>query len=195
MRTESARHVQSAFDREGFLRDGLPQVAFAGRSNVGKSSLLNKLLGRRSLAHTSSTPGRTRAINYFLVNSRFYFVDLPGFGYAKVAKQERQRWGRLMEQFFQAAMGRTQVIQLVDAKVGATPLDVQAHAFFTSLGYAPLLVATRADRVPRGRRARALQSIRETLDGVGEAIVAASARTGEGIREIWRAIDDFLASV
>ena len=171
----------------------LAEVAFAGRSNVGKSSLLNRLLGRKKLAHTSSTPGRTRGLNYYLINERFYFVDLPGYGYAKVSKQERRAWARLLESYLRRASGTAKVVQLVDGKVGATPLDVQAVEYLESLGIAPIVVATKIDRVPSSRRAAAMRNLRTDLDlDPEDRVIAFSARSGEGVRELWREIEDYL---
>ena len=134
MRIDTARFVLAAHSQHDFLSDGRPEVALVGRSNVGKSSLLNRLVGRARLARISSTPGRTRAINYFLINESFYLVDLPGYGYAKVSKQERAAWARLMDAYFTRADRNGWLVQLVDAKVGATPLDVQAREYLTGLG-------------------------------------------------------------
>ncbi len=195
MKVESSRFIRSAFSRGDFLDDHHPEFAFAGRSNVGKSSLLNRLLGRKGLAKISSTPGRTRAINYFLINSRFYFVDLPGYGYAKVSKEERRGWGELMQGYFRHAGSRSHVLLLVDAKVGATPLDVQAFDFLGSVGRLPTVVATKADRVSRGRRKAALDAIRQNL-ALDERlkIIPFSARSGEGVKELWSEIDEKLRS-
>lgn len=193
MRIESGEFIRAAFSEQDFLQDGRPQIAFVGRSNVGKSSLLNRLLGRRALARISSQPGRTQAINYFLINSNVYFVDLPGYGYAKVGKAKRREWARLIESYF--AQGEPQVIQLVDAKVGATPLDVEAFAYLEAQGLAPIVVATKSDKLPRGRRRAQLDRIAADL-GLQDAgrVVAVSARTGEGIQELWRRIGEALGS-
>jgi GTP-binding protein len=170
------------------LRDGRPEIAFAGRSNVGKSSLLNRLLGRKGLARISSTPGRTQAVNYFLVNRRFYFVDLPGYGYAKAAKDARREWAARVEGYFQEEPPEA-VVLLVDGKVGATPLDVQAYRYLSGLGAVIVVAATKIDRIPRGRWAVAVGEIRKTL-GLDDAspVIPVSARSGEGIKELWSAI-------
>lgn len=189
MRTQSAEFARSAHAVQDFPRDGLPQVAFVGRSNVGKSSLLNRLLGRKALARVSSTPGRTRGVNFFLVDRRLYFVDLPGYGYAKAGKDERRRWADLMETYFTAATPRPQVVQLVDGHVGATDLDRQAHEYLASLGLEVVVAATKIDRVRRHRRPQALAAIAERLElADGASPVAVSARSGEGMTELWRAI-------
>ncbi|MEE8278044.1 MAG: ribosome biogenesis GTP-binding protein YihA/YsxC, partial [Thermoanaerobaculia bacterium] len=181
MKIETARFILSARRRSDLLHDGLPEIAFAGRSNVGKSSLLNLLLGRKSLARISSTPGRTRAVNYFLINSRFYFVDLPGYGYARVARKERRGWAKLVDDYLHQAIPRARVVQLVDAKVGATSLDVQAAEYFRDLGASATVVVTKIDRLPRGRRTARLMEIQGDLGLAGESKpVPFSARTGEG---------------
>ncbi len=205
MQVETAEFVLSAYHREQFPRDDFPEVAFAGRSNVGKSSLMNRLLRRKGLAKTGGTPGRTRAVNYFVVNRRFYFVDLPGFGFAKVSRSERQRWAELMNEYFQQAAvadspaapprRRTLLVQLVDGKVGATRLDIEAREYFCGLGLTPIYVATKIDKVPRSRRPRGLAAIRRDLVlAEDEPIVPVSMKTGEGIQQLWNGITSFLAT-
>ena len=192
MRNQQALFIRSAPTRKEFLDDGRAEVAFVGRSNVGKSTLLNRLLGRKNLARISSSPGKTRVINYFLIESRFYFVDLPGYGYAKVARSERQSWAKLMEQYFQQVQHRVHVIQLVDGKVGATELDVQANEYLSSLGCGRMVVATKMDRIRANQRARQLAGIRDQLTLQDESLIAFSAQTGEGVKELWRQINLFL---
>lgn len=193
MKIETARFVLAAHSPHDFLSDGRSEIALVGRSNVGKSSLLNSLVGRTKLARISSTPGRTRAVNYFLINERFYLVDLPGYGYAKVAKKEREAWARLMDGYFRRGSNGGWLIQLVDAKVGATPLDAQAREYLLSLGASGDVVATKIDRVKRGRRMAALEEIGRDL-GMGDLeVIPFSARTGEGTKELWRVIDARLA--
>jgi GTP-binding protein len=195
LKISSAEYVRSAHGAGDFLRDGRPQVAFAGRSNVGKSSLLNRLLGRKALARTSSTPGRTRAVNYFLVNDRVWFVDLPGYGFAKAGKDERQRWAELVQGYLERSSEVVQVVLLVDAKVGATPLDAQAFGYLAGFGAPLTVVATKADKVVRGRRGAMVADIRRALGlpepeaGGTVPVVPVSARTGDGVRELWRALD------
>lgn len=189
MKVESAEFIRSAIGEGDYLRDGRPEAAFVGRSNVGKSSLLNRLLGRSGLARTSSTPGRTQAVNYFLVNRRFYFVDLPGYGYAKAGKDDRREWAARVEGYLQKALPRALVVQLVDGNVGATPLDEKAYEYLTGMGADVLVAATKMDKQSRGRWPVALREIRKTL-GLEERIpvIPVSARTGDGIKELWGAI-------
>jgi GTP-binding protein len=185
LKVDTAEFIRSAHGSGEYLRDGRPEIAFVGRSNVGKSSLLNRLLARKSLARTSSTPGRTQAVNYFLVNRRFYFVDLPGYGYAKAGKEERREWAARVEGYFREEPPEA-VVLLVDGKVGATPLDVQAYQYLSGLGAAIVVAATKIDQLPRGRRVPAVRGVREVL-GLHESIpvIPVSARSGEGIKELW----------
>jgi GTP-binding protein len=192
VKVETAEFVRSAHGSGDYLRDGRPEVAFVGRSNVGKSSLLNRLLGRKGLARTSSTPGRTQAVNYFLVNRRFYFVDLPGYGYAKAGKQERREWAGRVEGYFREAPPAL-VVLLVDGNVGATPLDEQAYEYLSGLDTEVLVAATKIDRISRGRWAQVVRGIRQVL-GLEEVIpvIPVSARSGEGLKELWGTIAPFL---
>ncbi|MES1244056.1 MAG: ribosome biogenesis GTP-binding protein YihA/YsxC [Acidobacteriota bacterium] len=188
MKVESAEFVKSAHASGDFVHDGRPEVAFVGRSNVGKSSLMNRLLGRKGLARVSSTPGRTRSVNYFLVNRRFWFVDLPGYGYAKAGKQERREWAELADTYFRG-LTRPLVVMLVDGKVGATPLDAQAWEYLRSLGSPVMVVATKADRIPRGRRVAMAKGVGEALELDGTVpLIPVSAHSGEGMKELWSAI-------
>ena len=193
MKVDSAEFIGSAHGSGEYLRDGRPEIAFVGRSNVGKSSLLNRLLGRKSLARTSSTPGRTQAVNYFLVNRRFYFVDLPGYGYAKAGKEARREWAARVEGYFREEPPEAMVL-LVDGKVGATPLDLQAYQYLSGLGAAIVVAATKIDQLPRGRWVQAVQGVREVL-GLQETIpvIPVSARSGEGIKELWGVLSSRLA--
>lgn len=184
--------ILSAHGSGDYIHDGRPEAAFAGRSNVGKSSLLNRLLGRTGLARTSRTPGRTQAVNYFLVNRRFYFVDLPGYGYAKASRESRKEWAARVDGYFRAGLPGV-VVQLIDGSLGATPLDVQAYQFLSGLGATVVVAATKIDRVPRGRWAAVKQAARQTLGLPPEtAVLAVSARTGEGIKDLWSALGPHL---
>lgn len=184
IRLESAEFVLSALGPEDFLRDGRPELAFVGRSNVGKSSLINRLLGRRNLARTSSTPGRTRAVNYFLVDRRLYVVDLPGYGYARAARSERGRWAAIVEAYFQHPADRL-VVLLIDAKVGATSLDVQAARYLQEVETGLIVAVTKVDRIPRYKRPQSLARVAEVLRVPPDTkVLAVSSKTGEGITEL-----------
>jgi len=186
---QTAEYIHSAHSARELLDDGRPQVAFVGRSNVGKSSLLNALLRRKGLARTSSTPGRTQTINYFLINDSLWFVDLPGYGYAKTSKDKRRAWARTVEQYFENALPAATAVLLVDAKVGGTPLDAAAWEYLASRGAAPVVVATKIDKVPRGKRPQACALLRERVGLPAEyPLTEVSATTGEGVKELLREI-------
>src|SRR5215204_2496937 len=145
MKIRSSEFIKSAFDRSQWITDGLPEIAFLGRSNVGKSSLLNSLLNRKGLARTSNTPGRTQSINYFLINEEFYFVDLPGYGYAKVSKSTRADWGKMAEEYLSDHSDLILSIQLVDSRHPPSVLDAQLNEWLTLNEKPHIVVATKAD--------------------------------------------------
>jgi len=154
---------------------------------------LNRLLGRKALARISSNPGRTQSVNYFLINERYYFVDLPGYGYAKVSRTEREEWARFIDAYFQDALPNAHVLQLVDGKVGATNLDIDAAQYFRDLGAQPTVVATKIDKLPRSRRSKGLAAIRADLGlDTGTTMVPFSAKSGEGTKELWNEINAYL---
>ena len=193
MRIQTAEFAGASARVEDFRGDGSPEVAFAGRSNVGKSSLLNRIVGR-SLARTSSTPGRTQTINWYRIDGRCWLVDLPGYGYARASRRAREAWAEMIASYFARPVSRRLVVQLVDAKVGATALDVEAARYFAGLGTRRIVVATKADRLKRNERVRALNAVERALDlGKRTELVVVSATSGEGIRELWKRIADFLA--
>ena len=183
---QKAEFVRSAGTREHFLRDGRPQFAFAGRSNVGKSSVINRLLGRKNLAYVGASPGKTTQINYFLVDQRAYLVDLPGYGYAKVSRAEKERWGRLMESYFQDEGGLiTTGVLIVDIRHKPTADDVTMHAWFRESGCPEIVVANKLDKLKKSQVEPALALILETLElGEGDILVPFSAEKGVGRDEL-----------
>jgi GTP-binding protein len=190
MKITSAEHARAAHLPQQMIADDLPRIAFAGRSNVGKSTLINRMLQRKGLARTSSTPGRTRAIHYYLINARFYFVDLPGYGYAQVSRNEREAWGRLVESFVRGPGGSLDVVLLVDGKISGSPLDAEALAYFVGLGADLTVAVTKIDRVSRNKRSRCLADVARLLDPPdGVRIVPVSATTGEGLPALWKELD------
>lgn len=144
--------------------DTMPEVAFAGRSNVGKSSLLNLLTNRKKLARVSGSPGKTRTINFYLVNDAFRIVDLPGYGYAKLSKSATENWGAMMETYFQNRTGLKKVIQLVDIRHKPSAQDVQMYEYLRHYGLDGIVVCTKADKVSRNEMAKNIAVIRKTLD-------------------------------
>ena len=172
----------SAANRSGFLRDGLPQFAFAGRSNVGKSSVINRLVGRKNLAYVGASPGKTTQINYFLIDKKAYLVDLPGYGYAKVSKAEKERWGKLMESYFQDEGDLITVgVLIVDIRHKPTENDRVMHDWFRQSGCPEIVVANKLDKLKKSQVEPALALIRETLELTEEDIlVPFSAEKGSG---------------
>ena len=195
MRVVSAAIVESAGRLDQFPRGEWTEVAFAGRSNVGKSSLINRLLGRRGLARTSSTPGRTRTINFYLVNEAVLFADLPGYGYAKVSRSLQEDWWALVEGYLTHRVPLRGVVHLVDARHPPTDRDQGLQDFLVAVGAPSVIVLTKADKVPRGQR-RAVQAAAVRLLGLArpEMGLFFSAETGEGAPELWRAVDSLLAA-
>lgn len=164
-----------------YPEDTMPEIAFAGRSNVGKSSLLNLLTNRKSLARVSGSPGKTRTINFYKVNKTFRIVDLPGYGYAKVSKGMTKDWGPMMEEYFQKRQGLKKVIQLVDIRHAPSAQDVQMYEYLRHYGFDGLVVATKADKVSRNEMQKNLAVIKKTLQlGPEDIIIPVSAlkRTG-----------------
>jgi GTP-binding protein len=177
--------------REG-PRDPLPQVAFAGRSNVGKSSLLNALFGR-TLAAVSKTPGKTRTINYYLVNNNCFFVDLPGYGYARAGRGEREAWGKRITAYLEQENRLRLVVGLIDPRIPTSPLDQDLVGFAREAGRPLVLVMTKTDRLGRGELARAAQRLTREL-GLGTAPLCFSAQTGAGRKDVLVAIARALAA-
>lgn len=192
MRIESVELRATVADHRQGPKEPLPQVAFAGRSNVGKSSLLNVLFGRR-LAGVSKEPGKTRTINYYLVNERLYFVDLPGYGYAKVSKGERTGWGNRITSYLSDEDRLRLVVGLIDPRIETSPLDVDLAAFVRSTGKPFTVVLTKCDKLRRGALARAARLTTEAL-GLSSPPLVFSAQTGEGKQQILAAIDCVVAA-
>jgi len=159
----NAEFLKSAADPQGFINDGLPQIVFAGRSNVGKSSVLNRLLGRKNFARVSASPGKTAHVNYFFIDAKAYFVDLPGYGYAKVSKSERDRWGTLMEAYFSYAGRITLGVMIVDSRHKPTGDDVTMANWFKSSDCPLLIVANKIDKVKNSEKDKNTEIIQETL--------------------------------
>ncbi len=152
-----------AVKKSQYPQDNMTEIAFAGRSNVGKSSLLNLITNRKSLARVSGSPGKTRTINFYLVNDSFRIVDLPGYGYAKVSKSVTENWGEMMEEYFQNRQGLKKVVQLVDVRHAPSAQDVQMYDYLRHYSLDGLVVATKADKVSRNELQKCIKTIRQTL--------------------------------
>ena len=189
MRFEPAAFVKSAGKKGDFIRDGRPMVVFAGKSNVGKSSIINCLLGRRNLARVGASPGKTTNVNYFLVGESVWFVDLPGYGYAKVSQAERERWGRLMEDFFAESERISMGVHILDGRHKPTVLDEQMHGLFAQCGCPCAVVANKWDKLKKSEMEPNLALIRQTLALEQQTLLLPfSAEKGTGRQELLGAI-------
>lgn len=185
----NAQFVLSAVSPKDFLDDGLPQVAFAGRSNVGKSSAINRLLNRKNFARVGAVPGKTVHINYFRIDDAFYLVDLPGYGYAQVSKGERDRWGKLMEDYFARPELLTLGVMIVDARHKPTADDRTMAQWFRDTGRPLVVAANKLDKLKKSEIIPNLQLIRDTLElGEGDPVIPFSAEKGTGREELLSAI-------
>ena len=186
---QNAEFILSATTPKTFLRDGLPQVAFAGRSNVGKSSVINRLLGRKNFARVGAAPGKTVHINYFKIDKTFYLVDLPGYGYAKVSKAERDRWGKLMEDYFADPDCMTLGVMIVDSRHKPTADDCTMAQWYKDTGCPFVVVANKLDKLKKREIEPNLQLIRETLE-LDETVkvIPFSAEKGDGKQELLQII-------
>jgi len=182
---QNAEFIRSAVNRKGFPRDGMVQVAFAGRSNVGKSSVINRLLNRKNFARVGAAPGKTVHINYFKIDRAFYLVDLPGYGYAKVAKTERDRWGRLMEEYFADPELMSLGVMIVDARHKPTADDCTMAQWYKDAGRPFLVVANKLDKLKKSEIEPNLQQIRLTLE-LDETVklIPFSAEKGTGRQDL-----------
>ncbi len=180
--------VISAFSERDFPREGIPEVVLAGRSNVGKSSLINRLAGNRSLARISSTPGKTQSINFYRFEKDFFLVDLPGFGYAKAGRVASRKWKRLSEQYFRDRPAILLVIQLVDARIPPTALDLELAEWLDHLNIPRLIVATKSDKLSGNQKAAQSQAISSTFGG--GPVILSSAVTGVGCTEVWKRVTE-----
>lgn len=184
MNLRNAEYVRSAAKQEHFLHDGRKQVAMAGRSNVGKSSVINRLVEHKNLARVGNSPGKTRQVNYFLIDKDFYLVDLPGYGYAKVSKEERDRWGRLMEAYF-AEQNITLGLLIVDYRHKPTADDCTMAQWFKDSGCPFVVVANKQDKLKKSELEPNLSRIRETLElDDTTPVVPFSAEKGIGRQEL-----------
>ena len=182
-----------AVRRNQYPEDTMPEVAFAGRSNVGKSSLLNLLTGRRSLARVSGNPGKTRTINFYRINDAFRIVDLPGYGYAKVSKGVTENWGAMMEEYFQNRQGLKKVIQLVDIRHAPSAQDQQMYEYLRHYGLDGIVVATKADKVSRNELQKCIKTIRQTLKlGPADLVIPVSALKRSGYEELLAEMEKLL---
>ena len=192
MKVTSAEFLKSAFKEADWPRDSKPEIAFLGRSNVGKSSLMNSLLGVRGLARTSSTPGRTQALNFFLINDSFRFVDLPGYGYARAPKDVRAKWSAAAENYLAKRNQLVLSIHIVDSRHEPTKQDLQLHEWLEHHQRPHLIVATKSDKLSNNELRKNINRAARALNF--DRILAYSATTRRGRDEVWKAIEKSLKS-
>ncbi len=171
----------------------MPEIAFAGKSNVGKSSLINALMNRKSLARTSSQPGKTQTINFYNINDELYFVDLPGYGYAKVSRQEKEKWGRMIERYLRQSKVLKAVFLLVDIRHDPSENDKIMYDWICANGFHPVIIATKADKINRSQLQKQIKAVRQGLAVDQDTIVIPfSAQTKQGREEIYELIDSMI---
>lgn len=199
MKIKQASLVVSAVKKQQYPQQKLMEIVLLGRSNVGKSSLINCLVNRKNLARTSSSPGKTRLLNFYLIEAEiannqhdFYFVDLPGYGYAKVSHEERNRWLEMIEEFLSSRAADKFCWQVVDIRHQPSEQDMIMHRILVDAGYRVLLVANKADKISRGTRPRQLKLIGEALQVNPAEIIAFSSENNEGKQQLLNAIENYL---
>lgn len=193
MKITSAEFIKSTLEPEQYPKDRKAEIAFVGRSNVGKSSLLNKLLNRKGLAKTSGTPGKTQTLNFFLINKAFYFVDLPGYGYAKVPKALKDQWNEVMFAYLQDREPLRLVVSLMDSRHKPSDNDLQMLEILEEAEVPTVIVATKVDKLKKQERERNLKNMHGII-GLEEenAILPFSSETGDGVKDLWEVISEIL---
>ena len=190
MKVHNVEMIGSFVREEQFPEDGLPEFALAGRSNVGKSSFINRMIGRKAMARISSKPGKTQQLNFYRIEEQLYFVDVPGYGYAKVSKSERAAWGKMIEKYF---MGREQlraVVLIIDIRHEPTNDDQMMYDFLKHYNIPVIVVATKADKIPKGKWDKHKKVVREVLQMEKEdPLLVFSSEKGLGFEEAWAEIE------
>src|SRR5699024_8573975 len=194
MKVTQAEFTISAVAPKQYPAENLPEIALAGRSNVGKSSFINKMINRKALARTSSKPGKTQTLNYYFINEFFYFVDVPGYGYAKVSKTEREAWGKMMETYFSEREPLRATILVVDIRHKPTNDDVMMYDFLKHYQIPVIIIATKLDKIKKGQVNKQLKLIKETSAvEPGDQLIAFSSETAQGKETAWQVIQSYLA--
>ena len=193
MKVTDAKFIKSALKPTDYPKDRRPEIAFTGRSNVGKSSLLNTLVGRKDLAKTSGTPGKTQTINFFEINAQFYFVDVPGYGFAKVPLAMKNAWNRVMVAYLREREPLRLAIALVDSRHEPAAHDIHMLELLEEAQKPTVIVATKFDKLKPGERKQSIDRIRKTLELTPDAVVVPfSSETKQGVRELWSVIAEVL---
>ena len=182
-----------AVEPKQYPKAELPEIAFAGRSNVGKSSFINSMINRKNLARTSGKPGKTRTINFYIINDSFRFVDLPGYGYAEVSKKEKEKWGQIIERFLVNRKDLKEVILIVDIRHEPTAQDVIMYKWIKSFGHRGIVIATKADKISRGNYQKNIKIIKDKLEiEDSNLIIPYSSEKKTNIEEVWKTFKDII---
>ncbi|MBM7606928.1 GTP-binding protein [Lysinibacillus composti] len=190
MKVQNVEMVISAVRPEQYPEDGLPEFALAGRSNVGKSSFINRMIGRKSLARISSKPGKTQTLNFYKIEEQLFFVDVPGYGYAKVSKTEREAWGKMIERYITARKELRAVVLIVDLRHPPTNDDCMMYDFLKYYNIPAIVIATKADKIPKGKWDKHKKIVRETLNmDHNDPIIVFSSEKGLGFELAWAEIE------
>ncbi|MEK3798055.1 ribosome biogenesis GTP-binding protein YihA/YsxC [Peribacillus sp. FSL H8-0477] len=193
MKVTSSDIVISAVKPEQYPKAPMPEFALAGRSNVGKSSFINKMINRKNLARTSSKPGKTQTLNFFIINNMLHFVDVPGYGYAKAPKTERDSWGKMIETYLSTREQLKAVIMIVDLRHAPSKDDVTMYEYFKHHDLPCVVVATKSDKIPKGKWQKHLKVVRETLQmDKSDELLLFSSETGQGKDQAWGVIKKFM---
>ncbi|KKB72555.1 MULTISPECIES: ribosome biogenesis GTP-binding protein YihA/YsxC [Bacillus] len=194
MKVTKSEIVISAVKPEQYPEGGLPEIALAGRSNVGKSSFINTMINRKNLARTSSKPGKTQTLNFYIINDVLHFVDVPGYGFAKVSKTEREAWGRMIETYLRSREELKAVVQIVDLRHAPSQDDVMMYDFLKHYDIPVIVIATKADKIPKGKWDKHAKVVRQTLDiEDGDKLILFSSETKKGKQEAWAAIEQMIS--
>mgnify|MGYP000903924229 CR=1 FL=1 len=190
---KKAELILSAVKKEQYPAAVVPEIAFAGKSNVGKSSMINALLNRRKLARTSSQPGKTQTINFYNINDEFNFVDLPGYGYAKVSKQEKEKWGAMIEAYLKGRNQLKEVVLLVDIRHEPGSNDQQMYQWIKSHNFSGYVIATKADKLSRSQQIKSIDVIKKSLEIKDNSLIMPfSAASKAGVDEVWALFENIL---
>jgi len=193
MKVTSSEIVISAVKPEQYPKAPMPEFALAGRSNVGKSSFINKMINRKNLARTSSKPGKTQTLNFFIINNMLHFVDVPGYGYAKAPKTERDSWGKMIETYLSTREQLKAVIMIVDLRHAPSKDDIAMYEYFKHHDLPCVVVATKSDKIPKGKWQKHQKVVRETLNmDKSDEILLFSSETGQGKDQAWGIIKKFM---
>jgi len=194
MKIKNMEFLISAVKPEQYPENNLPEIAFAGRSNVGKSSLINMLLNRNNFARTSSTPGKTQTINFYEINNEFRFVDLPGYGYAKVSKEQHRSWGNIIKTYLSSRDNLIEIILLLDIRHKPTEKDREMYSWIISNGFSGIIIVTKSDKITKGKMKKHLEVIRKELKAENNIIIPISSSKRVNKYIVWELFNEIFNS-